>query len=124
MPSRPRKPCTIPGCPELTAVGGRCTEHRSQDHQLRRERGAFNYGSSRWQRVRRAYLYTHPWCVLCSAPATVADHHPLSRRELVARGVEPDSPTHLRPLCAVCHNRETAKHQPGGWAAERRKVKE
>lgn len=119
MPRKPRKPCPVPGCPELTSTG-RCEAHRAQDWQLRRERGAHNYGSSRWQRVRRAYLYEHPWCVLCTAPATVADHHPLSRRELVARGVDPDSPTHLRPLCTPCHNRETARHQPGGWAHERR----
>jgi 5-methylcytosine-specific restriction enzyme A len=58
--------------------------------------------------------------VLCSKTATVADHFPESRRALVAKGVnDPDAFSRLRPLCTSCRNKETAKHQPGGWAAER-----
>jgi 5-methylcytosine-specific restriction protein A len=68
----------------------------------------------------RGQVGAHPWCVLCSKTVTVADHFPESRRGLVARGVsDPDAWSRLRPLCTSCHNRETAKHQPGGWAAER-----
>ncbi|MET7300727.1 hypothetical protein [Embleya sp. NPDC005575] len=75
--------------------------------------------------MRRAYLYANPWCALCSAAATVADHFPLSRRVLVDQGVaDPDAPERLRPLCVRCHNRETARHQPGGWAAEHRSRRE
>lgn len=118
MPSKPRVACSVPGCPELTS-GGRCEAHRAQDWAIRRERGAGQYGATRWQRVRKAFLYRNPWCVLCMAQATVADHYPLSRRELIARGVDPDTPSRLRPLCTPCHNKETARHQPGGWAAER-----
>lgn len=83
-------------------------------------RGA--YGTA-WQRARRAFLYAHPWCVLCGRAANVADHHPVSRRDLVARGeAKPDAPRHLRPLCTLCHNKETARLQPGGFAAERQAV--
>lgn len=79
----------------------------------------------RWQRTRRAYLYANPWCVLCAAPAVVADHHPIGRRQLIDQGVtDPDAPERLRPLCVRCHNRETARLQPGGWAAERRSERE
>lgn len=50
--------------------------------------------------------------------ATVADHHPTSRRELLTQGVtDPDADHRLRPLCTTCHNRETARNQPGGWNA-------
>ena len=74
------------------------------------------YGA-RWRRRRRRYLAAHPICCLCPAPAEIPDHYPRSRRELVAAGVrDPDADEYLRPLCAPCHNRETAKHQPGGWA--------
>ncbi|MFD6127658.1 HNH endonuclease, partial [Streptomyces hydrogenans] len=63
--------------------------------------------------------------MLCTKPATVADHFPESRRSLVARGVsDPDAWSRLRPLCTSCHSRETAKHQPGGFAAERRSQRE
>jgi 5-methylcytosine-specific restriction protein A len=47
--------------------------------------------------------------------ATVADHYPRSRRELEALGLDPNDPEYGRGLCASCHSRETARHQPGGW---------
>lgn len=123
VPRRPRRPCTIPGCPELTPRGGRCPAHEREANRERASRGS-TY-DVRWQRIRRAYLYNHPWCVLCGTAATVADHFPLSRRELVARGEpNPDAWKHLRPLCTSCHNRETARNQPGGFAAERRSQRE
>ncbi|AGL13864.1 hypothetical protein [Actinoplanes sp. N902-109] len=49
--------------------------------------------------------------------STVADHYPLSRRELADRGLNPDDPTAGRGLCKRCHDKSTAVHQPGGWAA-------
>lgn len=99
--------------------GGRCEEHARQDATRRDTQGA--YKTTAWQRARRSFLYANPWCVLCGRTAQVADHHPLSRRDLVARGeAKPDAPKHLRPLCTLCHNRETARLQPGGFAAERR----
>lgn len=117
MPRRPRPPCSVPGCPEVTARGGRCEVHRREAEQQRGTAAERGY-DTRWQRIRRAYLYRNPWCLLCGRTATVADHFPLSRRQLVAQGVaDPDAPNRLRPLCATCHNRETAKRQPGGWAS-------
>ncbi|WP_424642884.1 TIGR03668 family PPOX class F420-dependent oxidoreductase [Embleya sp. AB8] len=61
------------------------------------------------------------------APAVVADHHPFSRRQLLNHGVtDPDAPDRMRPLCARCHNRETARLQPrrvGGRASLRARVR-
>jgi len=73
---------------------------------------------ARWQRIRRRFLRANPICALCPNPSQVPDHYPRSRRELLEQGVtDPDEPQYLRPLCTSCHNKETAKHQPGGWAA-------
>lgn len=117
MPRKPRPPCSVPGCPELT-TGGRCPVHAREAEEQRGTTTTKGYGT-RWQRIRKRYLYAHPWCLLCSATATVADHFPLSRSQLVGRNVaDPDAFEHLRPLCTSCHNKQTAKHQPGGWAAE------
>lgn len=106
--------CSTPGCPELT-TGGRCQDCKRAAEKKRgnfRQRGY----THQWDRRRAAYLRNHPVCILCGEPAKVPDHHPLSRRELVDLGVDdPDSDTHLRPLCWPCHSRETAQHQPGGW---------
>lgn len=73
--------------------------------------------TTRWWRERRLiYLSDHPLCLLCAAPATVPDHYPLSRRALVAAGVaDPDADERLRPLCKSCHDKSTARRQPGGW---------
>ncbi|AXG80453.1 HNH endonuclease [Streptomyces paludis] len=123
MPRKPRTPCTIPGCPELT-TGGRCAAHEREATAQRVTPGTSAYGRL-WPRIRRAYLYANPWCVLCGRLANVADHFPLSRRELLAQGVlNPDTPKHLRPLCVACHNRETARKQPGGFAAEAKSRRE
>lgn len=109
-------PCSIPGCPELTRAGDRCPKHSREANADRTSRGGAVY-TTRWQRIRRTYLYSNPWCVLCGQPANVADPFPLSRRELIARGEpNPDAAKHLRRLCSTCHNRETARHQPGGFA--------
>jgi 5-methylcytosine-specific restriction protein A len=78
------------------------------------ERG---YGT-KWRRIRAQYLKHHPTCCLCGKSASVPDHHPRSRRELIAASEpHPDAWKHLRPLCASCHGTQTAEHQPGGWAA-------
>ncbi len=84
--------------------------------QQRPNSNARGYGV-RWQRIRRRFLRANPTCALCSEPSEVPDHYPRSRKQLLTAGVEdPDDPQFLRPLCTSCHNTETAKHQPGGWA--------
>jgi 5-methylcytosine-specific restriction protein A len=107
--------CSVPGCPTLTDTG-RCPEHRAEAERARgtaRQRG---YGRQHEQRFRPAVLARDPVCVLCQkAPAAHADHYPLSRRELVAAGLDPDDPRHGRGLCGPCHSRHTAQEQPGGW---------
>ncbi|RSO03580.1 HNH endonuclease [Streptomyces sp. WAC 06783] len=118
MPRKPRTPCSQPGCSELTN-GGACPEHKRQREQQRGSASKRGYDVD-WQRKRKAYLYANSWCVLCSRAANVADHWPLSRKQLEERHEpNPDAPKHLRPLCKSCHNSETAKNQPGGWAAEK-----
>ncbi|MEV4767783.1 hypothetical protein [Micromonospora humida] len=113
---RALKVCATPGCPQLVRTG-RCTTHAAQAEQQRGTAAQRGY-DHRWNRRRTAYLRRNPVCRLCPAKATVADHHPTSRRDLVAQGVtDPDADQLLRPLCASCHGRETAQHQPGGWNA-------
>ncbi|HCT77971.1 MAG TPA: holin [Micromonosporaceae bacterium] len=43
----------------------------------------------------------------CEQPSAVADHWPLTRRQLVAQGFHPDDPARGRGLCLDCHNRAT-----------------
>jgi 5-methylcytosine-specific restriction protein A len=108
--------CPTARCPNLTD-GGRCVDCRAKASRLRGSASSRGYGTA-WARRRRAYLVRHPICTLCPRQATVADHHPISRRDLVDAGVpDPDADHRLRPLCTPCHASETARNQPGGWNA-------
>lgn len=122
MPRRALTTCSQPGCPELTE-GGRCGSHRQAAERQRGSAASRGYGRRHRQRFRRAVLARDICCVLCRDEgrwtlATVADHWPLSRRELEERGLGPDDPARGRGLCKRHHDRETARHQPGGFLAD------
>lgn len=119
--------CSTPTCPEFTEGGGKCDDCRRKAEHKRgtaRQRG---YGKQHEQRFRPAVLTRDPHCVCteqahghgprCGQPSQHADHWPLSRRELVDAGLDPDDPKHGRGLCQRCHAQETAVAQPGGWNA-------
>lgn len=117
---RALKVCSRPGCPHLTATG-RCSDCARAADQARGTAAARGYDST-WRARRHAYLVRHPLCLrlhpTCTAMATVADHHPTSRRDLITAGcTDPDADHRIRPLCKPCHDIETARNQPGGWNA-------
>jgi 5-methylcytosine-specific restriction protein A len=116
MPSRLKPPCSRPGCDQSKP----CPVH-GKDRQ-RAKVATRGYGGRHRDRFRKGVLDAQPVCVVCKrAPATEADHWPRSRKELQAQGLDPDDPQYGRGLCKPCHSRETAKHQPGGWAAEQQR---
>ena len=109
MPTRAQRTC--PRC--RRPVVGPCPTCRARREQ---QAPSFTYDTADWTKRRAAFLRANPFCCLCGAPSTVADHWPDSRRQLLRRGVtDPDSDHRLRPLCATCHGRETVRRQPGGF---------
>ena len=104
------KVCNVPGCPTISDTP-RCPEHTKAADKARPDRGV--YSKTPHRRFRRRVLKRDPLCVLCGAIATVADHYPTSRRDLVAQGLDPNDPTRGRGLCAPCHNKHTANTQGG-----------
>ncbi len=112
--------CSVPGCPRLypAAEGSRCREHRRRAERARGSATERGYTSSGHLAFRAVVLARDPICVECDlAESTVADHYPLSRVELIARGMNPNDPKHGRGLCLRCHSIQTAHNQPGGWNA-------
>lgn len=122
--------CNVPGCPVIiqstgrcggSCCDGRCADRRGPD--LRPTAAARGYGND-WRRRRAAFLAANPTCAgdgagghhpNCDGVATVPDHHPLTRRELVAQGVEdPDAAEYLVGRSAACHGRKTVQLD-GGW---------
>ena len=95
-----------------------CPECKAKSDRARGTSTQRGYGRQHRSRFREGVLARDPICVICRAqPATVADHWPLSRRELVERGLDADDPQYGRGLCKQDHDRETARNQPGGWHA-------
>jgi 5-methylcytosine-specific restriction protein A len=128
MPWAPVRRCTWPGCPEDRAFRGRCAKHAQAAEDARGSSTQRGY-DARHRRARKNVLRRDRFCQCategchpeiagtheCMRVATVADHFPLSRRELVAMGLDPYDPTRMRGICHTCHSKETKKHQPGGY---------
>ena len=94
MPTKPKRPCSYPGCPKLTD-GRFCEEHAKteakryekydRDPAVRRR-----YGRA-WKRIRDRYIQEHPLCELChKKPLAEGGTH--ARDNLIA-------------LCKSCHAR-------------------
>lgn len=114
MPTKPLKPCSVPGCGELCAAG-KCDEHKRQAGQQRgsgKDRG----WTPKWARFRKRYLDDNPNCLDCLdkdppqwTPATDIDHVDGTGRN----GPRAYDLTNLRPLCHSCHSKKTAKYDGG-----------
>ena len=68
MPYKPKRPCSYPGCPRLTA-GRYCEEHQKivTAHYNKHERDPASkrrYGRA-WKRIRDRYISAHPLCEQC-----------------------------------------------------------
>lgn len=105
-------------CPTIidrgTTLCSNCAAKADKERGTATQRGYTSAGHLK--RFRPEVLARDPICKLCMVRlSTVADHHPRSRRELVALGLDPDDPKYGRGLCKQCHDRETSVNQPGGW---------
>lgn len=115
--ARALKVCSLPGCPELTDQG-RCARHRVEAERRRGTAAQRGYGG-RHLTFRQAVLRRDPICRIdgCGKPSTDADHWPLDKRELRARGMDEHDPQYGRGLCHSHHSKSTSVAQPGGWNA-------
>jgi 5-methylcytosine-specific restriction protein A len=103
MPRKPRKPCSCPGCPNLTD-SRYCVDHRSLDLEYASgSRNSF-YVSSEWRKARKAYLEEHPLCAWCGQPAKIVDHIAPIR----TGGALLDE-RNFQSLCVGCHTRKSIK---------------
>ena len=105
MPRKPKRPCSYPGCPDLT--DGRFCEKHQKEENKRYEKYDRNpavhrrYGRA-WKRIRDSYAAGHPLCEQCVAQGryvkTEEIHHklPLSQGGTHAR-------ENLIALCKSCH---------------------
>jgi 5-methylcytosine-specific restriction protein A len=111
MPYKPKRPCSYPGCPELT--DGRFCEQHAKEESRRYEKYDRDpamrkrYGRA-WKRIRDRYISIHPLCEQCEMEGRITPaeevHHilPLSHGGTHAED-------NLMALCKSCHSRITAE---------------
>jgi 5-methylcytosine-specific restriction protein A len=109
---------TCSSCPTIITTGSRCQQCTAKAERARGSAAQRGYTGTGHRQFRTAVLARDPICKRCNAAwATTADHYPVSRRDLVDAGEDPNDPRHGRGLCHHCHSIVTAEHQPGGWHA-------
>jgi 5-methylcytosine-specific restriction protein A len=108
MPSKSLKPCSYPGCPNLT-TGGRCPLHRKPDTRpTATERGY----DAEWRRLRAIHLRDNPYCVECAKfgkveKATEVDHIIPHKGDDSLRL----DASNLQSLCHYHHSQKTGRER-------------
>ena len=112
MPTKPKHPCSYPGCPNLTDRRY-CPEHeplmskRYEKYDRDPDKGR-RYGRA-WQRIRKRYVELHPFCEECIKAGVLTPvqevHHIVP---LTAGGTNDQH--NLIALCKSCHSRIHAEH--------------
>ena len=85
MPSKPKRPCSYPGCPNLTDKQY-CPDHeavvrRNYNKYERAPEVNKTYGRA-WKRIRDRYVAAHPLCEMCQREGRLVPveevHHMIS----------------------------------------------
>jgi len=125
VPRKPKRPCSYPGCPELTH-GRYCEKHAKEmarEYNRNNRTYKYLYNTARWKRLRIQFLKEHPLCEECKrngvvTAAEVVDHiipHKGDKKLFWDEG-------NLQSLCKECHDRKTAK-EDGRWGEKNKLYK-
>ena len=102
------RPCSIPGCPELTS-GGPCAAHRRVRDVLRGKTAERGYDAV-WRRLRTAKLAADPFCelmILCAGRIATEVHHVHPIRTHPELRLEWSN---LQSACKPCHSAKTMRN--------------
>ncbi len=112
MPTKPLKPCSYAGCPELTRERF-CEKHNRTIDTMRGTAAQRGY-DARWRKARLRYLRQYPLCAECErqrklTAANVVDHKIPHKGDYDLFWDE----SNWQPLCKQCHDRKTVKADGG-----------
>ena len=107
MPSKPKRPCSYPGCPNLSN-GQYCEEHRKMERKRydKYERDPNinkTYGRA-WKRIRDRYAAEHPLCELCLKDSRLTPVEEVHHILPISHG-GPHDRSNLMSLCRSCHQK-------------------
>lgn len=122
MPYKLKKPCKVPGCPNLTD-GMYCEIHQRQrekdyDQYQRDPAHKERYHSGAWKKIRAAKLNRDPLCEECMKAGRYTKATLVHHRLPLSEGGDHRN-ENLESLCAACHNRihlemrNANRQQPG-----------
>ncbi|MDW7685227.1 MAG: HNH endonuclease [Bacillota bacterium] len=111
MPRKPKRPCSYPGCPELTD-DWYCEQHqrlvnKQYNKYQRNPESNKRYGRS-WKKIRDRYIKTHPLCEECHRKGRLTPAEEVHHIIPLANGGG-NNKENLVSLCKSCHSRITAQ---------------
>ncbi|MFY9196753.1 MAG: HNH endonuclease [Bacillota bacterium] len=111
MSWKPKRPCSHPGCPELTD-GRFCEPHAKQEHRRynkyeRDPESSKRYGR-KWRKIRNRYISLHPLCEQCLKEDVLTRAEEVHHIKPLAQGGTHDD-ENLMALCKPCHSRSLSK---------------
>ena len=111
MPTRPKRPCSYPGCPNLTD-GQYCTDHaaiaRRQYNKYQRDPDINKKYGRAWKRIRDRHISQHPLCEECLKQERLTPSQEVHHIVPLEKGGTHDE-HNLMALCKPCHSRITAE---------------
>ncbi len=107
LPRKPKRPCSYPGCPNLT--DGRFCEKHQREENKRYEKYDRNPAVRRrygrvWKRVRDAYVKEHPFCEECFKKGIMVPVEEVHHIKPLSEGGNHNK-SNLISLCKSCHAR-------------------
>ena len=107
MPSRPKRGCSVAGCPNLTD-GRFCDEHQKLQNKNYERYGRNPETKKRykgdWPRIRERYRLAHPYCAVCFAKGIMIETEEVHHKVPLSEGGTHDV-SNLIALCSSCHAR-------------------
>lgn len=121
MPSRPKKPCAYPGCPNRTD-GRYCEKHTmkvNSDYEKygRNKNTKQRYGRA-WKRIHDKYAAEHPFCERCYEHGVLVPTEETHHKLLLSEGGKHDCSNQIA-LCTYMRSVETGGDKgpakPASW---------
>ena len=116
MPMKPKRPCSHPGCPELTD-GRYCDCHKKQEdiryNRYQRDPATRKRYNRSWEKIRARYMSAHPFCERCLTAGRITKVEEVHHKLPLSKGGTHDE-SNLMSLCTSCHSEITAC-EGGRW---------
>ena len=120
MPRKPKRPCSYPGCPELTD-GRYCVEHEKIMNQQYEKYGRDPKTKKRYgragKRIRDKYAAEHPFCEMGFEHGIIVETQEIHHKKPLSEGGTHDR-DNLIALCKSCHSSIHA-HRGDYWGNRR-----